>query len=187
MNCQKIELKVLKAKIDGFDVEASQLSTNSDINDSMQIPSDIKILQEKVQELEILTDRKLTSLQGRQSHLILMQNVSEIKETLYIKVSTIALRKIPSFHLVSWCGNLAERHSFHTRKSGGITVFFVVTNSPNLRNCYFRRKQEKAKLKLIGLKDWNFYPFKRQPHLLFVSLAQNILDFINPLSVNPTE
>ena len=25
----------------------------------------------------------------------------------------ILLRKIPQFHLISWCGNFAERHSFH--------------------------------------------------------------------------
>lgn len=89
LNCQKIKLKVLKAKIDGFGVEASQLSTNSDVNNNSMQPSNIKKLQDKVQELEILTDRKLTSLQWLQSHLTLMQDVSEIKETLYIKVGTI--------------------------------------------------------------------------------------------------
>ena len=43
----------------------------------------------------------------------------------------IPLRKIPKFHLISWCGNFTERHSFGsfgrpTRKLGGISVFYAV-------------------------------------------------------------
>ena len=57
-----------------------------------------------------------------------------------------SLPKIPQFHLISWCGNFGERHSFRmvsgvlpetmqncdfpqkllTRKLGEITVFFAV-------------------------------------------------------------
>ena len=29
------------------------------------------------------------------------------------------------FHLIPWYGNFVERHSFHTRKLGEVTVFFV--------------------------------------------------------------
>ena len=36
------------------------------------------------------------------------------------------LRKIPWFHLISWCANFAKRHSFHTMKLGEITVFYAV-------------------------------------------------------------
>ena len=66
-----------------------------------------------------------------------------------------ALWKIPSFHLISWCGNFVERHSFHivlgelcetmwklclstnfhTRKLGEIAVFFGVKFSEN--SCFF--------------------------------------------------
>ena len=58
-----------------------------------------------------------------------------------------SLRKIPKFHLISWCGNFVETHSFrrvlgdshqelygncafphyyHTRKLGKIMVFYAV-------------------------------------------------------------
>ena len=40
------------------------------------------------------------------------------------------LRKIPWFHLISWCGNFVERYSFHTRKLSEITVFRAVQCSP---------------------------------------------------------
>ena len=29
------------------------------------------------------------------------------------------------FHLIPWYGNFVERHSFHTRKLGEVTVLFV--------------------------------------------------------------
>ena len=35
------------------------------------------------------------------------------------------LRKIPKRHLISWCGNFVERHSFYTRKLGEILVFYA--------------------------------------------------------------
>ena len=40
-----------------------------------------------------------------------------------------ALRKIPQFHLISWCGNFVEGHSFHIVSGGSpeITVFFTVS------------------------------------------------------------
>ena len=37
------------------------------------------------------------------------------------------LRKIPSFHLISWCGNFAERHSFRIVSE---TVPFRKTSTP---------------------------------------------------------
>ena len=33
---------------------------------------------------------------------------------------------MPLFHLISWCENFVERHSFHTRKLGEKTVFNAV-------------------------------------------------------------
>ena len=35
---------------------------------------------------------------------------------------TLALRQIPKFHLISWCGNFVERHSF-PRVSGFLLEF----------------------------------------------------------------
>ena len=69
--------------------------------------------------------------------------------------SNIALLKIPSFHLISWCGNFFERQSFrivfgdrpklcgnsafkqnfHTSKLGEITVFFTVLMNIHLTGC----------------------------------------------------
>ena len=53
------------------------------------------------------------------------------------------LRKISKFHLISWCGNFVERHSFrrvsgdfHTAKLGEITVFYAVQTNP-----YFSKKE----------------------------------------------
>ena len=53
-----------------------------------------------------------------------------------------SLRKIQAFHLISWCGNLVERHSFrilcgncafpqnfHTGKFGEISVFYAMIQS----------------------------------------------------------
>ena len=45
------------------------------------------------------------------------------------------LRKVPQFHLISWCGNFPEKHNLrklllstnlHTGKLGEITVFYAV-------------------------------------------------------------
>ena len=60
-----------------------------------------------------------------------------------------SLRKIPQFHLICWCGDFVQRHSFriasgdwpklcgscaflqdfHTRKLGEIKVFYAVSNN----------------------------------------------------------
>ena len=46
-----------------------------------------------------------------------------------------SMRKVPQFHLISWCENFVERHSFRKvsgaetasfHKTGEITVFFAV-------------------------------------------------------------
>ena len=62
------------------------------------------------------------------------------------KYASDPLFKIPKFHLISWCGNLVERHNFlcgncafsqnfRTRKLGEISVFFAVINCcKNIRN-----------------------------------------------------
>ena len=38
-----------------------------------------------------------------------------------------SLQKIPQFHLISWCGNFVERHSFHFKKLGEITIYSEAT------------------------------------------------------------
>ena len=61
-----------------------------------------------------------------------LQYVSVFCAISSFAISYHSLRKIPQFHLISWCGYFAERHSFHivsgelrkSRKSGEITVFF---------------------------------------------------------------
>ena len=37
-----------------------------------------------------------------------------------------ALRKIPKFHLISWCENFVKRHNFDTSKLGETTAFYAV-------------------------------------------------------------
>ena len=56
---------------------------------------------------------------------------SVLRLSLRIEVHT--QRKIPKFHLISWCGNFVERHgncvfpqNFHTRKLVEISVFYAV-------------------------------------------------------------
>ena len=34
--------------------------------------------------------------------------------------------KIPQFHLISWCGNFVEKHSFQITKLSEIAVFYEV-------------------------------------------------------------
>ena len=41
-------------------------------------------------------------------------------------LSILSLRKIPKFHLISWCGNCAFKQNFNTRKLGKTTVFYAV-------------------------------------------------------------
>ena len=80
--------------------------------------------------------------------------------------SELSLRKIPWFHLISWCGNFAERHSFrivsaerhsfHTRKSGEITVIISVS-ADTMR---FQKKFHTAKFlfffyAMISLSVWS--------------------------------
>ena len=63
----------------------------------------------------------------------LLENYNSVKE-LTIGTTNLKLRKIPLFHLISWCGNFVEMHSFetafplnlYTTKLGEITVFYVV-------------------------------------------------------------
>ena len=42
------------------------------------------------------------------------------------RVKNRTLRKIPRFHLISYCGNCASPQNFHTRKLGEILVFYTV-------------------------------------------------------------
>ena len=51
---------------------------------------------------------------------------------------SFSLRKIPLFHLISWCENFVEKHSFYKRKLDEIAVFFAVfTKEKVLVNCSY--------------------------------------------------
>ena len=43
----------------------------------------------------------------------LLENYNSVKE-LTFGMTNLTLRKIPLFHLISWCGNFVEMHSFKT-------------------------------------------------------------------------
>ena len=71
--------------------------------------------------------------------LLFLWNYQKIIGLLMISgekfVNSLTLRKIPKFHLISWCGDFLERHSFcivsddfHTMKLCEITAFYAVLN-----------------------------------------------------------
>ena len=63
--------------------------------------------------------------------------LSDSTNTLMLNsiVDCHTLRKIPKFHLISWCGNFEERYSFRIvsgdspRKLGEISVFYAVIDT----------------------------------------------------------
>ena len=93
-------------------------------------------------------------------------------------------KKITQFHLISWCGNFAERNyvfpqNFHTRKSGEITVFFAVIywdlifrkRSANSFSTTFRAWLFKKNVSHISLSEYLYFEiFSNYCHWLFPRL-----------------
>ena len=63
----------------------------------------------------------------------LLENYNSVKE-LTFGMTNLTLRKIPLFHLISWCGNFVNAQfrncafplNLYTTKLGEIAVFYVV-------------------------------------------------------------
>ena len=94
-----------------------------------------------------------------------------------------SLRKISSFYLISRCRNLAERHSFHTRKSDEITVFFAVSF---IRHCRTIRHFQPMKtgsctLSFSETNRWNTPYYQQLPDVwikIWLSVFQDFQETI---------
>ena len=82
-------------------------------------------------KLEAKTDRCILQYRSPQTKfkIVVKQFVKEIIYEQRCRTGIYTLRKIPLFHLIrpKLSGNCAFPQNFHTRKSGEITVFFLVT------------------------------------------------------------
>ena len=67
-------------------------------------------------------------------HQCSKESLSKVCLSFYLE-SVAPLHKIPKFHLISWCGNLAETHSFHRVSGDSQNFVFIYNPGQNNLHC----------------------------------------------------